>query len=245
MKDGKVDDQGRKIYRLSRDAAMVYAGDVLAAQRAVSDIERFFQRRRSPKATQNASNSVGLLLRTAYQQEKASASRKERMKVGPLWVLVGVCRPDGTAEIVRFASPKFQPLYVSGVDAVGWPADVANYRRVLEDMQRQRWDSSSEGMELDPNPEHWHMDVVLGIRGSLESDSRSPTIGGLVQSVIVTKGDCTESGFKWVIPGGDPMKEKDWESLTSSLDDVHQYRLDRKSSQPVAESGLVHAHIAD
>jgi len=244
LSGGRVDDNGRKIYPLGRDTVAVYAGDVLAAQRGLSDIQELL-RRRPKRMRTDAARSAGLLLRDAYRRERASAQRHERMKVGPLHVLVGVCHPDGQAEIVRFSSPKFAPLYVLGVDAVGGAEDVANFRWWLEEMQRQRWDESQDGMKLDPKPEDWRRDVVLGVRGSLESSDRSQTIGGPIQSVIVTRSGWSEPGISWVREGEDPTIVESWEDLTVSVQNVLPYRLARKGPRPVAEADLVYSHISD
>lgn len=76
------DDAGQKLYPLARNAVAVFAGDVLAAQRALNDAKTYLIRRGG--SVKDPTEPVSDILRRAYSKHKRVRH------VYPLHVLVGV-----------------------------------------------------------------------------------------------------------------------------------------------------------
>src|SRR5688572_11714889 len=63
-----LQDDGKKLYRVANDAAVAYAGDVIAAQHAIREIKKYFGRR-SPTRRVGATGFVARIIRTMYAHE--------------------------------------------------------------------------------------------------------------------------------------------------------------------------------
>ena len=70
-----------------------------------------------------------------FSSEYSSVMADRKAKWGrqpspsPTYALIGICTPQGQAEVIRYCSPSFEKLIVKGVTVVGWPEDIALFRR--------------------------------------------------------------------------------------------------------------------
>jgi len=237
----RYDDKGRKVYPLANDACGVFAGDVLSAQRALGDIHRYLARRPTPRRGDPV-DVARWFLRRAHDREQARArDGKSRAAPGPLYVLVGSCSPGGEASVARFSSQSgFSPIHLLGVEAAGWPEDIAVFKRRLLEFEQQRWE---RGNDLSIDPAAWQGDVVMAMLSALEDPGRSRTIGGQIQSYTITKDGPSEHQIGWVGQTGNPMNEADWTRATVPLAEVQAAVRSRTAEAPDPELGIVHAHV--
>ena len=75
LRVGGHTDTGRKVYVLAPNAALVFAGDVETAQRAISDLERLAQRMRG-RGRMDPIQHVPDVLRRAHTKAKERAQRR-------------------------------------------------------------------------------------------------------------------------------------------------------------------------
>lgn len=155
----------------------------------------------------------------------------------PLYVLIGTMGRDGP-EMIRFRSPNFEPLYVTGITGLGHRPDIDAFERHLYASQAQRW---TEGGNIQMTPDLWHMEAVVAMKSALVNPGRTNTIGGPVQSVIITRKGVRSPGLKWVVEDGDPMLASDWEDLTVPLNRVRGRPLTATAVAP--EAGLIQRQV--
>ena len=108
-------------------------------------------------------------------------------------------------------------------------------------MQEERW----ENQNVDMDPAVWQMDIAISLFWAIEQPSHTPTIGGRVQSIVVTKDGAREQSFSRVAEGGDPTNEADWETVTERLSDTKAYVRRSAAADVEGELGLVAAHIIE
>lgn len=213
---GERIDVGRKVYVLEPHVALVYAGDVTAAQRAISDIQHFIGKR-TPGSQAPMTGVVQQFLQQAYAKARDRKSRLRKRSLQPLRVLIGVydhrtLRPH----VVAYSSDSnFVPMTGDRVHALGAEVDVRNFGEALLRRNRER-------EHLADNSIDWQFDVVLAMRSALEARGRTATIGGLVQSVVIDAHGISETSFSFT--AGDPTDESSWRPATTRIADVKQDR---------------------
>ncbi|MGE3913558.1 MAG: hypothetical protein AB7K36_29680 [Chloroflexota bacterium] len=205
-------DNGRKIYLVAPNMALVYSGRVWTAQRGISDLFRAI-RRCGDKRLAIVERTLGEFFLRAHDKQLKPID-KRRLKNGlPLRVLVGSIGPDGQPVCFRYSSqwtPRFDPFYVQGVSAIGDERAASIVLNVLKRRMEERWQSG----DLPVNPRDWQVDVVVAIQQALVDTGRSRSVGGTVQSVVVMKNRVEEQMFS--MAEGDPMDEASWRPLTDS-----------------------------
>jgi 20S proteasome alpha/beta subunit len=225
-------DVGRKLYPLDSITACAFAGEIQPAQEAVRWLRRYRGRRRLRPAGRVGGpiEAARFFLRQAYERF-VPANEVDRR---PLHALIATMTRDGQPVLLRFRSPAFHHLFVTGVTAVGWDQDIKVFERQLYGAQEQRWKEGNIQMTVDD----WHMEAVVAMKAALANSKRTSTIGGAIQSVIITARQGVFSRtVNWVIRGGDPMHADDWEDLTVPLNRVRGWPVSAAAVAP--ESGLV------
>jgi hypothetical protein len=176
-------DTGQKVFEISPDAALVYAGDVLTAQRAIRDIRKYLAKR-AGRPFIDPTPAVADLLRRARKEEIGRNSEGERPPVLSLHVLVGACAKSGAPQVIRFSSvSNFAPVHVTGLVAVGYARDVQEFQRQWEHYQT---DLESRD-ELLWREDSWPIPVALSLRDTLRAASASTWIGGGVQMLHIKR----------------------------------------------------------
>jgi Proteasome subunit len=159
-------DVGRKIYVLEPNVALIYAGDVSAAQRAVSDVQAFVGRR-TPGSQISKANVVQQYLQQAYAKAIERKRRRGGRHVQPLRVLIGVY--DHKAQrphVLAFSSDSnFVPKTGVQVHALGADIDVRNFGEALSRRNREREELAVHGLD-------WQFDVVVSMRAALEPPTK-------------------------------------------------------------------------
>jgi hypothetical protein len=205
--NGDYEDAGRKLYPLSPDAAMVYAGDVVAAQRAVSDITEYLQRRQR-SAIGDPNNVSAWYLRQAWERERGWR-RKHSLKVEPLHALIGGCTPIGETWMVQISSrSNFKPIYLHGIHAVGYPQDIANFRAALQKIEAERPIEGTVPYDATLS----QPDILAAMQAALTSPDRSDSVGGRIQSAVIKRNGTTFQEIHAVsapiTPDGPPVVEQ-------------------------------------
>jgi hypothetical protein len=225
-------DDGRKLYPLDAAATLVFAGDVWSAQETARRLRQYRRRGRPLGRAGGPVMAVQQLLRRSYDLFVPTASAEQR----PLHALLGVVS-RGEAHVFRFKSPTFAPLWVNGVDAVGWPQDIETFKRVLFTSEEMRW----KDQRLDVEPSHWQGDILAAMKSAFIAQNNSGTVGGLIQCVTITEQAMVSEPISWVVEGGDPMRAEDWEPLTVSF--LRQRGRPHGTADLPPEAGLISVHV--
>ena len=207
-------DVGRKVYVLEPNVAMVYAGDVTAAQRAISDIQSFIGKR-TPGSQIPMSNVVQQYLQQSYAKAIERKLRLGNRQLQALRVLIGVYDHKAhLPHVLAFSSDSnFVPMTGVKIHALGADIDVRNFGEALLRRNREREDLAIDRLD-------WQFDVVVAVRAALEATNRTASIGGLVQAVVVDEGGVFETSFSYT--SGDPMDESSWNPATTRIADAEQ-----------------------
>src|SRR5438067_610379 len=81
----------------------------------------------------------------------------------------------GNSSVLRLTSASdFHPIHLPGVQAVGWPRDIASFSRALLEGERERW----EEQRVSFDPTHAQIDIVAAMTAALDDAGRTKTIGG-------------------------------------------------------------------
>jgi hypothetical protein len=217
--DGKKqrhDDQGRKLYVLGPDAALVFTGDVGAGQRVVSDLLDYKRRRRNPPLGDPA-RAASLLIRQAFERRKGTAARQ--MAQRRLDVLIGERNPVGIARIAKYSDVDgFRCRFSYTVEAVGSRAACTAFRNELQALLTERFLGGR--WSLDPVSDQ--VFLVAALRNAIRAPGAGDSVGGLVQTVLITKEGVNQLTFSST--SGDPMDPSSWETATIPVEETRQFR---------------------
>lgn len=228
-------DRGRKLFRIANDAALVYSGDVLAAQAAVRSIRQFFARR-ALDSPNEATLQVAELVKAAYQRELAEREAGRRnTTVGPLDILVGVCKP-GTGETgIFFLSSRssFKPYLANAgnIAAVGSMGEAARFEERLLALDAEQWERYGPP-PLDPG--HWQIIVVAAISSVIEAQKASSAVGGPIQTALITGDAYFLHEFSYLEADGDPLVLASWKVATVPYEETEL--VHREGGRALAEA---------
>jgi len=200
--DGHRVDAGRKVYVIEPHVAVVFAGDVTAAQRALSDLQSFIERRGYGSRIEMA-QVTQQFLQQAYDKARARKRRIGRKSLQPLRMLFGIYdHRSRRPHVLAYSSDcNFVPRTGSGVHAVGAEIDVHNFFRALADRDGDRGTVPNTGLDF-------QFDVIIAMTSALKSPSRTSGIGGLIQTVLVNEEGVSETSFSHT--SGDPTNPSSW-----------------------------------
>ena len=239
------DDYGRKLYPLTASTGLVYAGDVTLAQRGVAAIVRYIRRRRTRSRVDPALD-VGRILKALRNTESERVRLRRRpgstADIDPLFFLLGTCDRNANAYITRYSyGSDFSPLTLLGVEALGFPEDIAVFKKTLLDLEAERWQKG----ELPVDPVPWQFDVLSAVRSAMSSPRRTRSIGGRIQSLVITKNGTREMNISVLREGGNPITSNDWSDVSIPMAQVHAFRYSASAASPEPEAGIVSEHILD
>lgn len=168
-------DGMRKLHLLTAAAALVFAGDVIAAQEIARALRRY-GRRPATGRPRDPSPVISYVSQRAHARQARWALTGARPPPGPLHVLIGMVDLSGGASVVRASSTSgFVPLVIpSGVDCAGPADDVRRYLEKLTAIEDQWW---KEG-RFNEDPLHWQIAVVAALSQAIDDARASQYVGG-------------------------------------------------------------------
>jgi len=221
-------DIGTKLFKLTEDAAAVYAGMSRVGETCLNNL-RWELRRQNNSSSARSRKIAQKIFRTVYRQQ--ITSMKLKAEDAPLYVLVGACGKHGQAELYLFSyANNFEPEPLAGLKTLAW-RDTANAFKILLDkeldvaiknIQNQRANSRQIPMELlDPMPitaDHVAIFIGASLNRIIQYGS-DKTIGGLIQcAIITTRGvsplqiayttDPSNAGTAWMKITAEPSELK-------------------------------------
>jgi len=188
-------DIGTKLFKLTKDAAAVYAGISRVGETCLNSL-RWELRRQNNSSSARSRKIAQKTFRSVYRQQ--IASMKLRAEDAPLYVLVGACGKHGQAELYLFSyANNFEPESLTGLKTLAWPETAKVFKslldneldRAVENIQNQRSNSRQIPMVLlDPMPivaDHVAIFISASLNRIIQSGS-DRTISGLIQCALIT-----------------------------------------------------------
>jgi hypothetical protein len=96
-------DNSAKAYWLARYCGLVYAGDVGAAEASIKPL-RSYLRRLPARMNRDPFQELTVIIREAYAGEQERVRKGDRLPLGVLDVLVGICDREGRAWALKMSS---------------------------------------------------------------------------------------------------------------------------------------------
>ena len=191
----KLSDSGTKLFQLGNNVACVYAGVSALGEKCVDKLRFKLSRQRKPNSADSREIAQDTLY-SVYRQEVASLGLNP--DGSPLHLLVGACNKKGMAELYRFSyNEDFKPVWIEGYDILGWPETAARFIDLLSSQLRKDVDS-----ELSLRKKHPEIPIaqlcpmqikdgnaaliMTAILGNVVEEGSDATIGGKIQSAMVT-----------------------------------------------------------
>ena len=234
--DRPPEDLGQKLWCIAPCVGTVFAGDVRAAEEALTKLQRVY-RRAKPALPQQFAAIASRVFQRVYSRHRA-----KRVDCGPLYFLVGMANLRGQTAVLYLSHTNgFSPLFLRGVNAIGSRQGCAQFRQALEDAVRESLESGrSWPMEIDV----WAVLVTAALKLGVIDEGIDAKVGGLVQLLIVDR-----DGSRTVevsSTGGDPMKADSWVQATAEQDRLKRYHgLYRIPYLASGEFDLALHHISD
>jgi hypothetical protein len=212
-RDRLPEDMGQKVWCIGPAVGAAFSGDVRSAEEALTKLRRLLRR-----AKWRMPQEFGAIASPVFQRVY-SRHRAERADCGPLYLLVGMANSRGQTAVVYFSHTNgFSPLFLRGVNAIGWPPACDQFRERLERVVAEQLESGkSWPREIDV----WAMLVTAALKRGVIDEGVDAKVGGLVQLLIVDR-----DGSRTVevsSTGGDPMKAESWVQATAEHDRLKRY----------------------
>lgn len=233
--DRPPEDMGQKLWHIGPAVGAVFAGDVRAAEEALTKARRALR-----SANWNTLAQLGDVAGRVFQRVYLRHQAK-RPDCGPLYFLVGTANVHGQTAVVYFSHANgFSPLFVRGVNAVGSTAGCAQFRQRLESTVAQSLERrGSWPLEIDV----WAMLVTAALKGGVIDEAVDATVGGWVQLLIVDR-----TGLRTIrvsSTSGDPIADP-WVEATLGHDLLKRYHeLYRVPYLASGQFDLALHHISD
>jgi hypothetical protein len=236
-------DDGRKAYYLGPHCAMVFAGDVLAAESTVRLLKRYINEVGCPSETSMLSDLPRILKGNHIEHQHRSLQKDRPPFLLPLQILLGLTSAEGRACGVEFSSTcKYEPIPFMGIHAVGEASAVQRFHQVIRELDQARVRNN----QLDPKALNCAGDIVTGIQSALDDAPTQSTVGGQIQCLVLSKDryvapkwsrmkverpDPDEPWFGRLSVDPDHPSQRDlWEELTAPPDSVRSARYPRSQS---------------
>lgn len=222
------EDVGTKIFNLTDDSGVVYAGDVQSGEQCVNELRKKLKSK-SERSFKVSMYTAQQTFQRVYQYHK----RSRKTKVFPLWFLIGVCDKVGNASLMSFSSPKFNPIFIEGIYGVGVREAYIDFEKALNDevkrVVKEEFDERSKfpalltlQVPVKNNAETIGMVIAAIMQTRVVDVAEYSTIGGAVQYVTITRDGIKASGISWT---KDPTGATDtWHKITPSLGEMTTYQ---------------------
>jgi hypothetical protein len=210
--DRPPEDLGQKVWSIAPAVGAVFSGDVRAAEEALTKLHRV-SRRAKWRSPQEFGGIASRVVERVY-----SRHRGKRAECGPLCFLIGMANLRGETAVLYFSHTSgFRPLFLRGVNAIGWRSACDQFRERLERAVAEQLESGkSWPREIDV----WAMLVTAVLKRGVIDEGTWPTVGGWVQLLIVDRtGSRTISVSR---TSGDPMVDP-WIEATVEHDRLKRY----------------------
>jgi hypothetical protein len=187
-------DEGRAVYVLENNAALVFTGNVETGELAVAELLDYIANRREntrvemPKVTQHF-----------FRRAAGEGGRRRR---NPLTVLVGAydAEPNDAQIVMLRQTDGFVPKRAQGVVVCGDEAIARAFGQALMAIDAERTGVSSA--------EDWQVDISTAMGLAMESAEEGYSIGGTVQTLRVDRTGMSQSGFSYTT--ADPFDSSTW-----------------------------------
>ena len=222
------EDVGTKLFALTNDSGVVYAGDVVSGEHCVKEL--------SKKLGERGKRSFKVSMYTAQQTFQGVYryhKKGRRTRVFPLYFLVGVCDKAGNASLMSFTSPKFNPVFIEGIYGVGVREAYKDFENAINEEVDKAVKEEFASRSRYPFLQTMHMPVknsveIIGmlIAGIMQTEvvdiSEHSTIGGPIQYAILTKEGIQTSELSWT---KDPTGATDsWHRATPLPGEITTYQ---------------------
>jgi hypothetical protein len=191
----KHSDSGTKLFQLGNDVACVYAGDCEIGEKCVAELRFKLSRQRNPNSTTSLRITQDTL-NGVYSLEVAK--RGLTPNDAPLYLLVGVCNKQGIAKLYEFTySEGFRPKSAEGFVILGMSETRTRFGDLLSSKLKEEVEN-----ELSLRKKHPQIPIaqlcpmpikdgnvaliMTAILGNVVEEGSDPTIGGRIQSAMVT-----------------------------------------------------------
>jgi hypothetical protein len=240
------DDEGRKLYPIRPSSAILYAGDVMAAEDTWKSVDKLLRRRSINH--DELERILPLYLRGAYDSEKKRRSKQKLEKIGPLHMFFATATANGLCHIAKFSSLEkdFRPKYFRGVEALGTRGDIDLFYKYFHEIEQ--W-NARENRSLsfgDQLASTLMAQVLEAMQRVLEDPTQSGSVGGRLQALAITRRGIQSQEVHRI---GAPLAEDGQptvQQVTTRLSDVRQYRPRvRYPARASSDFGIVSAHISD
>lgn len=224
----EFEDVGTKVFALTSDSGIVYAGDVICGEHCITELSKRLKRNRKP--------SFKVSMYTAQQtfQRIYRYHKRRRNKMFPVYFLVGVCDKAGNASLMSFAPSKFAPVFIGGMYGIGVREAYKDFepvinreieRRVKEEFDlRARYPilQTMPDLPIQNHAEQVGMLVAATMQTQVIGASQYSTIGGPIQYAIITKEGIGAPELSWT---KDPTGITDtWHKTTASPSEITTYQ---------------------
>ena len=213
--NGSVKDAGQKLWPLAphRNVGAVYAGDVHAAEDSLT-----LAAKRLEPLSSTEPNGVADVVQVALC-ETYSAHAGRRSDLGPLYVLVGMANRLGEGLLIRFAySTNFSPIFVAGIDMIGWPTASEKLRNRLPDIDRDLMPRDGKSWPLDIKV--WALHLAAYTFDEVIAPGTEPTVGGAIQIATLTPNGWEDLEIAHT---SDLTGKEGWEGVTKRRNELQQW----------------------
>jgi hypothetical protein len=191
----KYSDSGTKLFQLGNDVACVYAGDCEIGEKCVDELRFKLSRQRNPNST-NGVKITRDALNSVYSHEVVR--RGLNPNDAPLYLLLGVCNKQGIADLYEFSySECFRPKSAEGFVILGMLETRTRYGDLLSsklkgevenELSLRKKHPQIPMAQLCPMPiKDGNVALIMtAILSSVVEEGSDPTVGGKIQSAMVT-----------------------------------------------------------
>jgi hypothetical protein len=181
----EINDVGPKIFSLSNDVGLVYAGWVHGALECIKSFKNYLQVNSNKSTFEKIDNLQNIA------REKYSQLQKGRTENSPLYFLIGIWgRYENSPDLylLRNDSPfPFHAEIVDGLYAIGANESTRNlFHQKLDEYCKS-------GKVLNDNPLDWLNYCSVVLSNDIIVPQVSRYVGGLIQTAILSKNQ-----FNWV-----------------------------------------------
>lgn len=214
--DGRVRDEGRKLWTLGTQTGLVLAGDVWAGEDGIRKLFEIGKDERFTNATQVATLAADVFSDTYHMHLKEAAAQR-RPPCGPLYYLMGLVDKERNTAIVRLSSEaEFHPVFLEGVHAIGVPSAREKARDYL---LRRMMNETNFGKNLSTDP----VPAALAVAGAIDEvvgSAAEPSVGGWIQLVIGENDGWREIGMSVLEANADAEVNDNWKDRSRPLSEL-------------------------